>query len=181
MIFLSELQRMINKQVTSHTTTLYSSRICVITKSEFKYYKSKESYLRMQKPLRSIPISSIIEVDFVNANKKRKNLDHFYIKLEEENQGNISKASERTDISKICMDKMDHSHNRVESVTTHRKIKLVNQKKDYHVHNTTSNFRNNISEHFLDNYENQEKILIFSSEKEELVKKWVTILNYFIN
>jgi hypothetical protein len=175
MVFISELQRMINKQVTWHTTTLYSSRLCVITKSEFKYYKSKESYLRMQKPLRSIPINSIIEVDFVKANKKGKTLDHFYIKIED-NTNNLSKMSEKID---ICLDRLDTSRNHTETIKKQRKIKLVNQKKDNV--NTTSHLRKNFSENFIENYENEEKILIFSSDKEELVKKWVTVLNYFIN
>jgi len=165
---------MINKQVTWHTTTLYSSRLCVITKSEFKYYKSKESYLRIQKPLRSIPINSIVEVDFVKGNKKQKTLDHFYIILEDNN--NLSKISDKVD---ICLDRLDSSRNHTETVKKQRKIKLVNQKKDNL--NTSSNLRSNISENFIENYENQEKILIFSSDKEELVKKWVTVLNYFIN
>ncbi len=100
-IFLSELQRMMNKQATSNSTCLYSNRMCVVTKTQFRYYKSKESYLRMQKPQRVIPLCSIIEVNFVNANKKRKNLDHFYIKLDENNISNLSKISNKSEISKI--------------------------------------------------------------------------------
>lgn len=102
-IFLSELQRMISKQATSHSTSLYSNRMCVVTKTEFRYYKSKESYLRMQKPQRTIPLSNIREVNFVNGNKKRNSLDHFYIKLDEENFSNISKISNKSEMSKLFL------------------------------------------------------------------------------
>jgi len=100
-IFLSELQRMMSKQATYHSTCLYSNRMCVVTKTEFRYYKSKETYLRMQKPQRIIPLSNVIEVNFVSGNKKRNSLDHFYIKLDEENFSNISKISNKSDMSKI--------------------------------------------------------------------------------
>lgn len=202
-IFLSELQRMMSKQATSHSTCLYSNRMCVVTKTEFRYYKSKESYLRMQKPLRIIPLSNIIEVNFVSGNKKRNSLDHFYIKLEEENFSNISKISNKSEMSKIIafllqyflenskfdisLDKIDANRSKIKNTnmdtkkhnsSVGRKIKLINNKKENN--DSVNNSSNSNYNNYIENFENQERTLIFSSDKEELINNWVTVLNYLI-
>jgi hypothetical protein len=90
-IFQSELKKLINYSIKVYSTQMYSSRFCVITKNEFRYYKSKEQLLTMQKPLMTIPFFQIKEVDFFHMDSNKKNGasnggsnkkdDHFYISL----------------------------------------------------------------------------------------------------
>ena len=42
---------------------IYNERFCVLTKKNFSYYKSKESYLNMTNPLLSIDLKNIIKVE----------------------------------------------------------------------------------------------------------------------
>ena len=42
---------------------IYNERFCVLTKKNFSYYKSKESYLNMTKPLLSIDLKNIIKIE----------------------------------------------------------------------------------------------------------------------
>jgi hypothetical protein len=42
---------------------VYSERFCVLTKKNFSYYKSKESYLKLNKPLLSISLKNILKVE----------------------------------------------------------------------------------------------------------------------
>ncbi len=142
---MSELQRLINKQITSHSSCLYSTRLCLITKTEFRYYKSKEQYLTMQKPLRVIPFSSISEVNFAKSSKQNT-LDHFYIKLHED------------------------------TYTENKPI--VGRKNDIEFELTHTNINNRSN--YIEKCENKEGVLIFSSNKADLISKWVSVLNYFI-
>ena len=67
----------------NQTSQMYSSRFCVLFKSEFRYYKSRESFLTLQKALLTIPLFQIIEANAVKGYNKTnpKKTDHFYIKL----------------------------------------------------------------------------------------------------
>jgi hypothetical protein len=57
-----------------------------------------------------------------------------------------------------------------------RRIKLVNVNKE------KCSTQSYISENYtVDNLENHEKFLIFSSDRDDIVNKWVSVLNYFIN
>ena len=42
---------------------IYNERFCVLTKKNFSYYKSKENYLNLTKPLLSIDLKNIIKVE----------------------------------------------------------------------------------------------------------------------
>ena len=94
---------MMNKKLTSQLSCLYTTILCLITKREFRFYKSKDCYMRLQKPLRVIPLSSIIEVDLVKVNDTTKNLDHFYVKLCEGDFSEFYKINKQ-DESKFSID-----------------------------------------------------------------------------
>jgi len=59
-----------------------------------------------------------------------------------------------------------------------RKIKLINNKKENN--DSVNNSSNSNYNNYIENFENQERTLIFSSDKEELINNWVTVLNYLI-
>jgi len=42
---------------------VYNERFCILTKTNFSYYKSKESYLNLSKPMLSINLKNIIKVE----------------------------------------------------------------------------------------------------------------------
>lgn len=69
--------------MTTSATQQYSSKFCVLTKTEFLYFKSKEQFLNLLKPLLALELFKITEIDkfFPETNSKQKKLFHFYIKL----------------------------------------------------------------------------------------------------
>ena len=70
-------------------TIAYSQRFCVLTKNYFSYYKSKESFISLNKPMISININNIIRIEntsfrdntyyfgiIIEVNAETKNLIH---------------------------------------------------------------------------------------------------------
>ena len=58
--------------------SVYSNRFCTVSYNYFTYYKSKENFLMKKRPIGSIPINKIIDVNFVNI-KKNPKIDHIMI------------------------------------------------------------------------------------------------------
>jgi hypothetical protein len=85
-LFQSDLKKLINNEITAHSSQLYSNRFCMITKNEFKYYKSKEQFLTMQKPLFVAPFFLIIEANLIKSSPELKRFDNFYIRLDNTNK-----------------------------------------------------------------------------------------------
>jgi hypothetical protein len=101
---------------------LFSSKFCVITKSDFIIHKTKQSFLRMQNPIMTIPLHDIISANmikyiFPHAKGKDKNFKNFYLELKgkeslelfsigESRSSKIntswSKVASQSDQSKIC-------------------------------------------------------------------------------
>ena len=77
--FHGELKKLINYEVSAHKPQLYSSRFCTLTKTSFYYYKSKETYLRKQRPLCVVPLTQITKVSFAKIKKTSKRIDHIII------------------------------------------------------------------------------------------------------
>jgi hypothetical protein len=57
----SKLEKII--KIPEKKKIVYSERFCVLTKKNFSYYKSKESYLKLNKPLLSISLKNILKVE----------------------------------------------------------------------------------------------------------------------
>lgn len=81
-LFQGEIRKFMNHQIKTHASQMYTIRFCVVTRTELKYYKSKESFLTMLKPLNIIPLFQIKEVGLVPGKTVSK-FCHFYIKLHE--------------------------------------------------------------------------------------------------
>ena len=57
----STLEKII--KIPSKNKITYNERFCLLTKKKFTYYKSKESYLKMSKPLLSIDLKNIKKIE----------------------------------------------------------------------------------------------------------------------
>ena len=57
----STLEKII--KIPSKNKITYNERFCLLTKKKFSYYKSKESYLKMNKPLLSIDLKNVEKVE----------------------------------------------------------------------------------------------------------------------
>lgn len=78
-IYHGELKKLVNFEINAHKTQLYSSRFCTLSCETFNYYKSREQFLRNQKPLCSIPLNQITKINFAKLKKISKKIDHIII------------------------------------------------------------------------------------------------------
>jgi len=78
-ILNSNLNKMINYEINAHSTTMYSSRFCVLYPKMFKYYKSKESFLKNLSPICVIPINQISHINIAKPKKGKKQMYHLII------------------------------------------------------------------------------------------------------
>jgi hypothetical protein len=58
----------------------------MVTKNEFRYYKSKEQFLTMLKPLFVVPFFLIIEANLIKSSPEEKRFDNFYLRLDSTNK-----------------------------------------------------------------------------------------------
>lgn len=140
-LYQGELKKLITADSNKKPNRTYTVKFCVISKAEISIYKSKESFLTLQKPIIVIPLVRIEEAVSVKGYNKMnlKKVDHFYLKLNNEGKKN----SLRSDVK----NPMAQSSERRRSSTR----------------------------------DTEENIMIFHSEKEDIVNKWVSIINYFLN
>ena len=75
----SNLNKMINYEINAHNTTMYSSRFCVLYPKMFKYYKSKERFLKNLSAMCVIPINQISAVNIAKPKKGKKQMYHLII------------------------------------------------------------------------------------------------------
>jgi hypothetical protein len=167
-LFHSELKKLINQEIKSYSSQLYSARFCSITKKEFIYYKSKEQFITMQKPLCSIPLSQISKVSLIKYNPKAKNYDHFFISV------NNSYDIDQNSPTRV---NMDTDNDNVNS----KRVLLEGGVSSFLPPQISSSFSKAKRSSFLLNPENNEPLLVFTSDKEDLLNKWVVVINYFIN
>ena len=128
-VFASDLERMINDSDKGIIT--YSNRFCILTKSFFSYFSSKESFIRLKKPLFQINIQFITRIEEANLDE-----NSYYFCL-------VFKLNEQ----------IMNSIKNINSFTT------VNEEEK----------------------NEKESMLGFKSSDEDLVIKWVSILNFFMN
>ena len=128
-VFASDLERMINNSDKGIIT--YSNRFCILTKSFFSYFSSKESFIRLKKPLFQINIQFITRIEEANLDE-----NSYYFCL-------VFKLN----------DQILNSVKNINSFTT------VNEEEK----------------------NEKESMLGFKSSDEDLVIKWVSILNFFMN
>jgi hypothetical protein len=78
-IFHGELKKLINFEINVSKPQMYSNRFCILYPKCFKYYKSKEQFLKSLKPLCVIPLNQITKVNFAKIKKNQKGIDHIII------------------------------------------------------------------------------------------------------
>ena len=81
-IFHSELKKLINYEYYSRKPKMYSSKFCLLTPKFFKYYKSKEQFLRDLNPICTVPLPQITRINLCkiqNVNNSNKSIFHIII------------------------------------------------------------------------------------------------------
>ena len=78
-IFHGELKKLINYEYYNKKPKMYSSKFCLITSKYFKYYKSKEQFLRDLNPISIISLSHISRINFCKIPYNNKFLFHLII------------------------------------------------------------------------------------------------------
>ena len=97
-LFQSDLKKMLNVNVPSQK---YISVFAVITKVEFKCFKSKEQFLTLKKHSLLIPFYQIEDVIRIKSNPNLNFFDHFCLKLKCNNEDNLEYINNSSnDISK---------------------------------------------------------------------------------
>ena len=130
-VFSSNLQKMVNNS--DKKSVNYSDRFCVITKQNFSYYATKESFMTMKKPLCKLPLKYITKIEQELINNSTL---YFCI---------VFQLNEETNY-------------------------LMKQINSFSVINSEEG-NNNI----------EEGMLGFRSDSNDIILKWVGVLNYFVN
>lgn len=79
LVFHGELKKLVNYEINAHRPQMYSSRFCTLTPKFFKYFKSKEQFLKNLKPQCTLPINQITRINFAKVKKNSKKIDHIII------------------------------------------------------------------------------------------------------
>lgn len=79
LVFHGELKKLVNYEINAHRPQMYSSRFCTLTPKFFKYFKSKEQFLKNLKPQCMLPINQITRINFAKVKKNSKKIDHIII------------------------------------------------------------------------------------------------------
>lgn len=183
MLFQSELKKLINNEITTHSSQLYSTRFCVVTKLEFRYYKSKEQFLTLQKPLFAIPFFQIAEANLIKS-KISKKFDHLYIKLIETEKSNKNRPDRSKQYDNQTSNYIYHNiENRIpsmdidNSMTHQNESSFIKAKRMTPLDQTSAHIKRGGKQN---NSQLDESTLIFSWDKEDTLNKWAVVLNYFI-
>ena len=78
-IFHGELNKMINYETNAHKPQMYTSKFCVLYPKYFKYYKSKENFLRNLKPSCVINLNQITKINMAKVRKTSTKIDHIIL------------------------------------------------------------------------------------------------------
>ena len=137
-LFHSELKKLINYEYNSRKAKTYSFKFCLLTPKYFKYYKSREQFLRELNPICSLPFSQISKVNYAKININNKSVPHIII------------------CNKLGLNKKNNN-----SFVINFLDAIENKSFNYGV-------------------QDNESLLIFTSDNEELVLKWFFLIQFFI-
>ena len=162
----------------------YSQRLCILTKSEFILFHSKESFLRLQKPTMKIELKDIIDYGRIDPRKEKfktkKEFFYFFMKLVDKNVVTNIKKNTKIDENKDTTNKNINSYIQI-------KIKNLNNNCMSPVKNTKINLicvqnKSKTQEKVVlinENKRNEDNIHIFASTNEDIINKWIFLIDYF--
>ena len=139
------------------TGNIYSNveKFCLLSKTVFCIYKSKESLLMKKKPVLMLNLSNVEKCDRINIDfMNRKNLENsyfFYILKK-----NVKNKIQNNNINQI--------------------INEDEYKRNFEVYNILCSKKNILEDIILKN-----DLIILYSDLEEVCDKWVCCINYFLN
>ena len=136
-LFHGELKKLINFEINSKKPKMYSTKFCLLTPKYFKYYKSREQFLRDLNPICTLSLSDISKVNYGKIQINNKVISHFIIC----NQLGIKK-NKNLFVENI-LDAIENNN-----------LNFVNQ--------------------------DNESLIAFSNDNEDLVIKWYFLIQYFI-
>ncbi len=136
-VFHGDLKKLINFEIHSKKPKMYSTKFCLLTPKYFKYYKSREQFLRDLNPICTLSLSDISKVNYGKIQINNKVISHFIIC----NQLGIKK-NKNLFVENI-LDAIENNN-----------LNFVNQ--------------------------DNESLIAFSNDNEDLVIKWYFLIQYFI-
>ncbi len=136
-VFHGDLKKLINFEIHSKKPKMYSTKFCLLTPKYFKYYKSREQFLRDLNPICTLSLSDISKVNYGKIQINNKVISHFIIC----NQLGIKK-NKNLFVENI-LDAIENNN-----------LTFVNQ--------------------------DNESLIVFSNDNEDLVIKWYFLIQYFI-
>ena len=163
-------------------------RFIILTRSELKIYRSKEAKLFQKNPLRRISLFNISKCDLYNKknpkinNKNFENKFNFFIELVTVNK--MVNTDENSIINHEKNNKRKYNYkinyNNNKNNNSQKRKKKISYLIDLSLENGINKSKNYMSKN-SNNYDKNYDILIFSSDDEQLINQWVTVINYFIN
>jgi hypothetical protein len=170
-MFQSTIKRLLNQKITNHMSQTFCDRFAICTKNMLKLYKSKEQFLKMNKPINIIPLANIKSANrFTLNNFNNLKLHFFVIDFNDQHKGK--------DLS-LNLDEHDNSFVKKMDINSNKgkKMTLLSSNEST-LQNRTSESKNfnNLGVCKVDS-----DIFILACENEITANKWVIVLNYFLN
>jgi hypothetical protein len=168
----------------------YCQRLCILTKSEFILFHSKESFLRLQKPTFKIDLKDIVEYGRIDPKKEKfktkKEFFYFFLKFDDSKKEMIKiRDNTNADLeeNKDSYTKSANKNlpNQIRNIKNHcigpfknTKINLISAQNKLHRNQDKSilNIENKRKE-------KEDNTHIFASTSEDLINKWIFLIDYF--
>jgi hypothetical protein len=169
----------------------YCQRLCILTKSEFILFHSKESFLRLQKPTFKIDLKDVVEYGRIDPKKEKfktkKEFFYFFVKFDDSKKEMMNIR----DNTKVCLEKNKDSCTKNGNINLHNEVRNKKNNCTGPLKNTKINListQNNKPQRNQDKSilnidikrkEKEDNVHIFASTSEELINKWIFLIDYF--
>lgn len=150
----------------------YTSKFCILTKSEFKYYNSKESYLHLMKPNLTFPLHSISEINFLNESFL-KNIFIKKLNIPKEN-GQIYHL-----YLKVLKNSSSNSNN-INSLNVTSRTHKTDSSKNINLETSGANFFTSSFKSHNKGGDKFKNLLIFASPNLNHINTWISVIDFLI-
>jgi len=181
-----------------HFAHAYVAKYCVLTKTEFRYYKSKETFFRLGNPLMKLPIFSITYCDIfdpknlnLSQHDKKKEMYTFSINLKKE--GFVAFDTDKSTLRSTMKQERHNKQNSIdlngsknpddllEQFMSNKHVKEENRKaKKIILINSVNQSKEQIivKPKFI---EEDSSLLVFATSSDDHALKWIKSLNFLVN
>lgn len=162
----------------------------ILTRSELRIYRSKEAMLYMKNPLQRISLFNISQCDVITEKKIKeeyknvKQLCKFnfcvqYITINGMKIEADEKMNESKEVKNIYKEVNVNGGESEEEAEEEESMKIIKGKKMKLI-KEEDNSESSIKRKNDNVYDNNSYLIIFSSNDEELVNRWICVVNYFL-